>query len=89
MKFDDVRSFRNFLMFKEIEAQLNRPPLGVKPWWLAAEQRISAIEGAALRYTLAQQDVPRGWLRERRLLKWALWLGRAPKRFGARGRRVD
>jgi len=83
MNTENRRSFFNYLFMRELEAEWQKPPLGIKPWWLVAEQRIDVIEAAALRYTLAQQDVPGGWLRERRLLKWALWLGRAPKRFGA------
>jgi len=91
MNTENQRSFFNYLFMRELhnEIQRQKPPLGIKPWWLAAEQRIAVIEAAAVRYTLAQQNVPRGWLRERRFLKLALRLGRAPRRFGARGRRVD
>lgn len=47
-------------------------PLGLRPRWLAAEQRLTEVQAAVKRYLDAGVDVPHEWLIEQGAL--ARWL---------------
>jgi hypothetical protein len=40
------------------------PPLGLRPRWLVAEQRIAEIKAAMNRYIEANEPIPSEWLEE-------------------------
>lgn len=42
----------------------SKPPLGLKPRWLAAQHRAVEIQAAIGRYEKAQLDVPEEWRTE-------------------------
>lgn len=52
-----------------------KPPLGLKPWWLAAEHRVQDVDAAINRYQAVQQHVPLKWIAERCLLRILLQAG--------------
>ena len=48
-----------------------KPPIGIKPRWKLTEERISEINGALVRYLLAQKEIPHEWIEElSELLAW-------------------
>lgn len=49
-----------------------RPPLGLRPWWIAVEHRLLEVNLAVLRYRMNGRRAPRGWLRERWILSQLL-----------------
>ena len=55
------------------------PPLGCRPRFIVAEQRLTELDEALERYIAAGLDLPEEWLEERtELLEWLR--GREPKR---------
>jgi hypothetical protein len=57
-----------------------KPPLGLRPWWIAGEAREREISAAIFRYWMAHKKAPWGWRLERRL--WRLLLHWAPPGMG-------
>jgi hypothetical protein len=45
-----------------------KPPLGLRPWFIVAEQRIDEIDAAIARYEVAGWTVPQEWRDERSVI---------------------
>ena len=41
-----------------------KPPLGLRPWNIADNERVAEILEAMLRYTKANKDIPEAWMEE-------------------------
>lgn len=41
-----------------------KPPLGLRPWYIADDERVVEILEAMLRYTKANKDIPKVWVDE-------------------------
>ncbi|MBD1364390.1 hypothetical protein IDJ77_11275 [Mucilaginibacter sp. ZT4R22] len=50
--------------FLEVFRKSKKPPLGVKPEWIAKEHRLQEIEAAIFRYQCQGEDIPEDWKRE-------------------------
>jgi hypothetical protein len=69
------RVFRNNLSIarpKGRHIQKDRPPLGLRPRFIADEDRLSEVEGAIVRYQDAGKPVPDEWFSEAQWLRHRL-----------------
>jgi hypothetical protein len=48
----------------DIKAPITKPPLGLRPRWIAEEQRLIEVASAASRYLDAGKTVPPPWIEE-------------------------
>lgn len=51
-----------------LPGEIPKPPLGLKPRWLAEEQRAMEVSAAIARYVMAGVDVPKEWEEELQFL---------------------
>lgn len=67
--WNENRYPNDFELYKEPSVKIpvtceTKPPLGLRPWYIADDERVVEILEAMLRYTKANKDIPKVWMDE-------------------------